>query len=361
MLVSGCGAVTERFYLPALQLLQNQGAIEVVAVSDPDKDRLDFIGRRLKGAARYATLDSSLEQSRPELLIVASPAQFHREQTLSGFAYGCNVLCEKPLATSTADCAAMIEAAKRSGRVLGVGLFRRHFPSVRAIQSLLASHILGRVTSFSVMEGEIFRWPVKSASFFLREQGGGGVLVDSGPHTLDLLRYWLGELELVAYEDDAAGGVEANALIRLQAADVEGTVRLSRDVPMSNRHVITCERGWVAYDCDAAGQFTIGWEGVPFTIKAGASLPPPPEPMWPARKAALAAPNDLAPYFLANVRNVVEAVDSGAELTTTGEDALAGMTLIEQCYASRKLMPMPWLSDGERARMEALAAGQAAR
>lgn len=123
----------------------------------------------------------------------------------------------------------------------------------------MRNRVLGAPLSFAVLEGVSFAWPVRSTHPFERGRGGG-VLFDAGPHLIDLLQLWFGELELVEYAADAMGGVEANCTIRLTASHgVSGTVQMSREVFLPNRHIIHCERGWVSYHYDVADRFY--WEG----------------------------------------------------------------------------------------------------
>src|SRR5690242_11958951 len=222
VLICGCGAVTERFYLGPLQELQSEGLIRVAALADPAEERTARIGAELRDARRHRDLHEGLRAVQPDLVIVASPHHLHKEHTLASLAAGSHVLCEKPLALTGADCDEMIAVAEREQRLLGVGHFRRFFPSVQAIRSAIRAEVLGRPVSFAAFEGEIYRWPVSSP--------GSGVLADVGPHALDLLSWWLGDLSLAEYSDDAIDGVEVNCRVELETAGgIRGTLRLSRD------------------------------------------------------------------------------------------------------------------------------------
>jgi len=107
----------------------------------------------------------------------------------------------------------MVEAADKAGCLLAVGHFRRFFPSTKMVKEILDAALLGAVRSFRFLDGEIYNWPARTASPFDRAEAGGGVLIDIGAHTLDLLLWWLGNEAEVLYQDDALGGVEANCRI----------------------------------------------------------------------------------------------------------------------------------------------------
>ena len=348
MVVAGCGLVVELHHLPAFARLTDD--VDVVGLVDPSEARRETCRSLAPGAATFAELGDALAAFSPDLVVVASPASLHRTQTLASLAAGAHVLCEKPLAVSSAECAEMIDAADAAGKLLGVGLMRRFFPSVQAIGSLLRNGVLGAPVSFTVLEGSSFNWPVRSAHPFERGSGGG-MLLDVGPHLMDLLQLWFGELEIVDYADDAMGGVEANCVIQMtNAAGVLGTVRMSREVLLPNRHVIHCERGWVAYHCDVADRFYWGWHDSPTSNCVMLGTPASDRPFWDYPDPRHAVSASLAATFVAQHRNMVEAIRGETPLVVTARQAAAGVGLIERCRASRRLMPMPWMDSEELAR-----------
>ncbi len=353
VLVAGCGLVTEHYHLPALAALPDD--VEVVGLVDPSDDRRELCRALAPAAASYADLATALDELRPDEVVVASPAALHREQTLAAFDAGAHALCEKPLALTYADCAAMIAAADASGKVLGVGHMRRFLASVGSIASLLHARVLGAPRSFTVLEGMSFSWPVTSDHPF-RRGGGGGVTYDAGPHLIDILQQWFGELELVDYADDAMGGVEANCLMTLRGdGGVTGTVRMSREVLLPNRYVVECERGWVAYHYNVADRFFWGWRGAPTANTVHLAAPGSDRPMWDYPDTRFGVPTLPASAFVAQHRNVVAAIRGEAELVVKPQEAAAGIALLERCHATRRLLDMGWMDPVELKRAGELA------
>jgi predicted dehydrogenase len=356
-LLVGCGAVSEILYQGALARLQAEGLATVVGLVDPVPARLDVLARAFPRARRYPQLEQALADTSPHVAIIASPPRFHREQTLLSLRHGCHVLCEKPLAVTAADCDDMIEEARSHNRQLSVGLFRRHYPSAQAIRSLLQAGVLGRPVSFAVQEGSIFRWPWQSEAAPASE-AFGGVLADTGPHALDLLTWWLGPLQLESYSDDALGHVEVNCRLELTAqSGARGTVLLSRDTALPNRHLITCERGWVAYSCDDPTRFTWGWEGAPFPATTHLSLPAAAHPLMVEPDRAPLPVDSLHVYFTEQLRNLCAAIRGDEQLVVSVEDARDGVRIITECQAQRRLIDPAWLGDDERERMLTVGGG----
>jgi predicted dehydrogenase len=335
----GCGAVSEILYVKALKRLEQEGLLTTVAAVDPNVDRTAIVGATLTGARQYATLDAALSGGHLDLAIIAAPHRFHADQAIACLNAGAAVLCEKPMAMTTAECDRMIAAADQSNRLLAVGHFRRFFPSCQIIKTMIATGALGAVKSFRVLEGETYSWPAQSASFFNRQEAGGGVLIDAGAHTIDLLLWWLGDVAQLEYQDDAMGGIETNSVLRLKMANgAAGTVHLSRDWPLPNRYRIDCEHGWVTYICDEVDRIEWGFH----------------QPGHPLETRMADAPSFMD-CFVLQLRNVVAAIGGQEPLAVPGREARKTVALIEECYRSRKLLEMPWLEPAERVRAERLA------
>ena len=237
--IVGCGAVTRLYAAPALARLSQRGLARVSRVFDPDPGAIDAVSSLLPSAEPAADLVTALEAA--DVALIASPPSLHREQTVQALRCGLHVFCEKPMALTAADADEIVSTAKVWSRLVTVGLIRRHLPATRAIKALLAAKILGRLRSIAWFEGGPFAWPASSPRYFSKEISGGGVLQDIGTHALDLLAWWCGPLTVVDYADDAMGGVEANASLRLRAGEADVRLRLSRDWERPNLATIRGE------------------------------------------------------------------------------------------------------------------------
>lgn len=329
--LSGCGAVSERYYVPALRALQAEGRAELVAAFDPDEAALNTICSALPGAQACRSYQDLLDAG-PELILIASPPRWHAGQATEALAKGLAVHCEKPLAMSAAEGEAMIAAAQGVARPLTEGLVRRQFPAVRAIADLLERGVIGALTSVEVFEGGPFDWPVSSPAYFSRAESGGGVLRDLGPHVFDLLIGWLGEPRLVDYQDDAHGGVEANALARLAFGAVAVSVRFSRDWARPNRFVFQGAAGridWTPYETD---RLELSLAGAPFTSTV----------LLEESGGGPAA--DFQDAFTNQLRLAVEGVGRPDADTSPLRPGIGALRLIDLCYAHRTALAEPWLA-----------------
>jgi predicted dehydrogenase len=329
--VVGCGAVVERFHGPALSALAERGTVDVVALCDPDAARLSALADVFPRAATLTAL-TGLSAARPDLALVASPAGLHADHSIALLDAGIHVLCEKPIAATTADAERMIAAAARARRMLAVGLFRRFFPSTRLVHDLVLSGRLGALESGSILETGGFHWPFRSTSAFLPALTPGGILLDLGVHVLDLLAWWFPGIRVTAYEDDAMGGAEATAIAILQVSRAPVTVKLSRDWPVAGRYDLRFEHGRIVWDAVDPVNVQLEYHGPGADVRLA---------------AAASSTQSWGDCFRAQLENAIGAVRGESALVVSGADALRSLLLVEQSYRMRTLLNSPWFTDAE--------------
>ena len=238
IVIVGCGAVTEISHLPALARL----GITPGALVDRDAERASV----LADAFGVPVAATALDQVAGPIdgAVVATPPATHRQITIELLRLGAHVLVEKPLALTAAEGTEMVHAAAEAGATLSVGLMRRQLAGARWVRAAIASGALGTIESFRFEEGGRYNWPIATDSSFRAASAGGGVLIDTGAHTLDLLQWWLGACSVVEYRDDAFCGVEADCRIVLElASGGRGTVELSRTRALPNAAWISGSHG----------------------------------------------------------------------------------------------------------------------
>ena len=348
----GCGAISESFYGPAILAMAAEDHLSVSCLVDPDPQRLSVLGAIFPSALKLTSLER-IQSEEAHLAVVASPQRFHAEQSIRLLSQGLHVLCEKPLASSLSEVKAMVKTASQNNRHLAVGLFRRFFPITQFTSDLILGEDLGKPIRFSWSEGGVFDWPAATPSFFLKGSSTGGVFADLGAHVLDLLLYWFGPVANFVYQDDSMGGLEANASLHLRfEAGVTGEVRLSRDTPIPNSVWIEFERGFLWFQGGTATEVTLHFKHSNLVAnsslysKANQRIPFHLLPGDPART--------YAQSFMEQIRNLCRAIRGEDTLLVPASEALASISLIEKCYARRKLMNMPWLSASEQVAAEAL-------
>jgi predicted dehydrogenase len=352
VIVAGCGAITKFFYASALGYLESRGIVRVAALCDPNESNRTAVHAMFPNSLSLARLEDA-PLAVGAIVVVASPPKLHAPQTILALERGCAVLCEKPMAAGIPEAEAMAAAASRTGRPLAIGVYRRFFRGAQAIKDLIVNRTLGSVVSFEVEEGGPFRWEAASDSFFRREVTPGGVLYDTGVHTLDLLLWWFNEPASLEYRDDAVGGLEANCQLNLHyAAGFNGEVRLSRDWATKNLFRINFQKGSVAWNVGQAGSIALKLEGLG-SVVAGELLPDRDNGFTLHRPGE----GEGSPQaFIRQLLDVVAAVRTGSPVHINASEGLRSLRLIEECYRQRKPLVQRWLTPEETAGLARLEA-----
>jgi predicted dehydrogenase len=158
-------------------------------------------------AGRADDLEALLDADRVDVLHVCTPNHVHARQALAALERGIHVVCEKPLAVTSDECAALIAAAE--GLVNAVCYHTRTYPLVEHIRSEIASGAIGEITFVHgryLCDDVLFPasgWRVEPA-----QSGPAYVVGDLGTHWLDLAEHVTGQYvaEVLADFRSFAGG-----------------------------------------------------------------------------------------------------------------------------------------------------------
>lgn len=167
--------------------------LDIVAVCDVDSVKTEEWAVKLGGQVeKYGDIRRILERNDIDAVFIATPDHWHAIQTMAACEAGKDVYVEKPLATTVREGRRMINAARKHGRVVQVGLQRRASPMYEQLHQLIKSDAVGKITA-----GHAYRlsnmWP-----------SGIGKLADSQPPgTLDWDQ-WLGPRAFRPYRENIA-------------------------------------------------------------------------------------------------------------------------------------------------------------
>ena len=135
-----------------------------------------------------------------DVVNICTPNKLHKEAVLAAFAHGKHVYCEKPLAFDEAEAREIVKAADQSGLKHQITAEYRFIPAIMKAKELINADFVGRVfhvRGFYLHSGYID--PKRPREWRLQKDLiGGGVLVDLGPHILDLIQYLVGDVETVS-------------------------------------------------------------------------------------------------------------------------------------------------------------------
>lgn len=166
------------------------------------------------GCPAFTDLEAFLADAKPEAVILCTPPSTHAPIALRLMEQGISVLCEKPLSIQPENARVMLEAADAAGVVFTMASKFRYVDDVQKARELIQGGTLGEIVllenTFAARVDMRERWNSDP------DVGGGGVLIDNGTHSADIVRYLLGPV----------AEVQATEGNRFQGLEVEDTVHL---------------------------------------------------------------------------------------------------------------------------------------
>ncbi len=165
-----------------MQAVLEHGVATVAAVADPHPEALARARELVPGAKVGASLDELLALDL-DGVVIATPSAMHAEQATAALERGFAVFCQKPLGRNAPETQAIVDAARRADRLLGVDFSYRHTEGLRAVRRMVRAGELGRVFALDVVFHNAYG-PDKDW-FYDRARSGGGCVIDLGIHLVD--------------------------------------------------------------------------------------------------------------------------------------------------------------------------------
>ena len=227
--------------------------IEVCGVADHDMAKADVLAKRF-GCAAVRDCTALLEQVRPDAVVIATPPAEHAQDIVRCLDRGVDVLCEKPLTTDLQGLATIEAALLRSTATLAMASKYRHARDVMRARALLAGGAIGRLQELEV--GFARRIDMSNRWYSDRPVSGGGVLMDNGPHAVDLAHLFLGPIRQVRASHGAPPTLQVEETVHLllrNAGNLVARAHLSWAVSRFDENFLvlygtegTIEVGWNA-------------------------------------------------------------------------------------------------------------------
>jgi predicted dehydrogenase len=314
--IVGCGAIAQQSHLPAVTKLRE---VDELVVVDTDAEWVGQVRKRF-GASR-ALRDYRELVGAVDVAVVATPNWTHVEIASFLLQHGIHVLCEKPVALSPTDAACLFDVAARAGTRLMAGHSRRFTDSALALHRLLSLGTLGHVLEVTAALGvPMRRWPARHAFRADPRLAGGGCLMDSGVHLIDLV-LWLFD-EAWEVEDYRASGPrlgfedDATLVLRFESG-TRARLACSYSHDMAGVLDVKADNGWARLPIN-------GTPGLEFFGRA----------TLPGRSAgALQVAIDGTSAFERQLRHFLDCVRTNEPFLVRGAEVVAGLRVVEECYA----------------------------
>jgi UDP-N-acetyl-2-amino-2-deoxyglucuronate dehydrogenase len=341
----GCGKVGQTHAQALSQLPES----EFVAVCDAEPARAAAFARQY-GVQGFSSVPEMLRAKRVEAVTICTPHPLHEEPCLQAVAAGAHVLIEKPLAASLDACDRMLEAAAKHRVVLGVVSQRRLFEPVQRMKQAIDAGKIGQPVLGTF---EMLSW--RDQAYYESDPWrgkwgteGGGVLVNQSPHQLDLLQWFMGEIDEVtgywANLNHPAIEVEdtAVALIRFRSGGLGSIVTSVSQRPgiYTKVHIHGSNGASVGVQTDTGASFVAGVSTIaepPFndlwTIPSEEHLLPE---FLSADRQRFAQIDATTHYHALQIQDFLQAIQTGRPPLVTGEEGRTVVAIFTAIYRSNE-------------------------
>ena len=307
----GTGGIAQTY----AQAFQQSNCCELIAVADINQDSAKAFAEPFN-AKHFSNYQTLAEKTELDAVIIATPPKSHPEIAMYFMRKGVNVLCEKPLCLSVAEAKAMIETAETRKVVFTMATKFRYCEDVVKAKAIIASGVLGDIVqfenAFTAKVDMSKRWNSD------KEIAGGGVLIDNGTHSVDIIRYFLGAItDVLAVETSGTQNLSVDENVKLLAKTKDGVVA-SVDLTWG----INKELPNFISVYGTNGTLHIGWRESKYKLNSS--------PDW----TIFGKGYDKVQAFKSKIENFRNAIVSKEELLTKPDDALASVEVIEAAYRS---------------------------
>jgi predicted dehydrogenase len=309
--VIGTGGIARAYEAAFASLKQAQ----IVAACDTNAIAARAFAERTECTA-YPSIEALLRYGQFDAAVVCTPPATHETVACALLQAGKHVLCEKPLATSSAQARRMLECARQHGVILTMASKFRYARDVRKARELVMEGVIGDLVfvenAFTSHVDMSSRWNSDAAI------SGGGVLIDNGTHSVDILRYFLGNLrDVQVVEGRRMQGLSVEDTVRLfvhNDQDVIGSADLSWSI---DKEMDTFVR---LYGSD--GTILVGWKESRLRRRG--------EPEW----ETFGSGYDKIQSFSDQLANFCGVITGSEQLLITQLDALASVEVVQAAYAA---------------------------
>ena len=317
--IIGAGAIAQS-YIKALEVCP---VGKLTAIADLRTD----VAKAVSESAQCRSYASHLELAEGkecDAVIICTPPSAHSDIAQAFLERGIPVLCEKPLSTDSATARSVCEQARRQGVGLAMASKFRYVEDVIRAKSIVASGLVGEVilveNTFAATVDMSRRWNSDPAI------SGGGVLIDNGTHSVDIIRYLIGPIvELTAFEGK-----------RVQKLPVEDTVTLfmrtegGADATIDLSWSINKEQDSYIRVYGSHGIVQVGWGASRYRQLTSQD--------W----IVFGRGYDKIAAFRGQLANFCNHVRNGEPLLISPEDAIASVEVIQAAYQA--LHKRQWVS-----------------
>ena len=254
--IISCGMIANSAHIPAYKHFSED--FEICAVCDINGQAAKETAHRYGIANYYTDAEEMLREQKPDVVSVCVPNCLHKQYTMLALSYGCNVMCEKPVAFTYADAREMYDYAKSQGKLLMACQSMRFTPDRLAAKKMIDRNEVGEIYygEFSrIRRRGIPTW----GKFHIKDFSGGGAFVDIGVHMVDAVLWLMGNPKLKSASATVARHHVNEIGTLKQSGALTGEVHTVREFNPDEMNVEDFSSGSLCFENGARVNFTVAW------------------------------------------------------------------------------------------------------
>lgn len=191
----GCGGISGA-HVNGWNTLAQKGKARIVATADIVEARAKERATQLSAVDYYTNYEEILERDDIDAVHIMLPHYLHMEATVKAAEHGKHVLCIKPMARNLQEGRQMLQACKENNVLLAIGHMSRFKTEYIKTRELIDKGVLGKMFLVRIMYGF---YPGLKDFHYKKDLIGGGVLISTGTHVIDLMNWFAGDTKKVSY------------------------------------------------------------------------------------------------------------------------------------------------------------------
>ena len=185
----GCGGFTEKGVLPAMADADNAQA---VAIFDVNTTRLKQLCEQFSIEKYFEKYEDLLACNEVDVVYIASPNAFHKDQVIAAAQAGKHIFCQKPMGLNADECREMLAAVEAADVKIGIGFCFRYAGAQEKAKEILDSGEIGSPCSIH-MSFNLHGYSPEAVGWRCDAKlAGGGPMMDLAPHMVDLACFFMG-------------------------------------------------------------------------------------------------------------------------------------------------------------------------
>ncbi len=315
--------------------------LDVKGVYDLLPERRKFAEEN--GLIAYPSREALLADPEIELVLVATPNNFHKPISIAALEAGKNVVCEKPVMLNTGELREVLAAAKRAGKVFTVHQNRRWDRDYVIIKNIYDT---GRLGKAYFVESRVQGSKRVLSGWRGRAENGGGMLLDWGIHLLDQLM-WMDKNPVVEVKAELfevySDGVDDNCKLYVKFEDgLWAMIEVSTNcfISLPRWHMSLSDGTAVVNDWACNGKMVeladdrdLGWTSEIVYTEAGPTRTMAPRPRETTRELPLP---DVKTDWCDFYKNVMATIRGTASLIVTPEEEIRLMSVVDLLFQSAR-------------------------